>query len=243
MTPPLVSVIVPARNAMPYQPEALASICAQAAPRLEILVVDGASTDGSREAAAAFPQVRLIEQAGLGLAAARNSGLAAARGDLIAFLDADDLWPDRSLAIRVAYLAQHPDCACVSGQILRFLQPGMRLPTAYANRSLNQPVPGYTPGALLARRIVHEHVGPFDPNLTIGCDSDWFARALDHSINLVIMPHITLHKRIHEGNLSAQIATYRRELLMIARRSLQRRGILSSHAEQVASSGAKLDAG
>jgi glycosyltransferase involved in cell wall biosynthesis len=243
MMPPLLSVIVPARNAMPYLPEALASIRAQAAPRLEIVMVDGASSDGSREAAAAFPGVRMIDQAGLGLAAARNSGLAAARGDLIAFLDADDLWPAGSLAGRVAYLAQHPDCAGVSGQVVRFLQPGTRLPPAYAGDWLDQPVPGYTPGALLARRSVFEQAGPFDPNLTVGCDSDWFARAIDQSINLVIAPQITLHKRIHEGNLSAQIATYRRELLTVARRSLQRRGILSPGGEQAARHGTEPGAG
>lgn len=234
MTPPLISVIVPARNAMPYLPEALASIRGQAAPRLEILVVDGASTDGSREVAAAFPGVRLIDQAGLGLAAARNSGLAAAHGDLIAFLDADDLWPAGSLAGRVAYLARHPDCAGVSGQVVRFLQPGTPLPPAYADGWLDQPVPGYTPGALLARRHVFEQIGPFDPHLTIGCDSDWFARALDHRINLIITSQITLHKRIHAANLSAQFATYRRELLTVARRSLQRRGILAPGEDQTA---------
>ena len=243
MKQPLISVIVPARNAMPYLPEALASIRAQAESRLEILVVDGASSDGSREAVAAFPQARLIEQVGLGLAAARNSALAAARGDLIAFLDADDLWPAGSLVGRVAYLAQHPDCAGVSGQVVRFLQPGMRLPPAYANGWLDQPVPGYTPGALLARRSVFEHVGPFDPDFTVSCDSDWFARALDHSINLVIVPQITLHKRIHAGNLSAQIAAYRRELLTVARRSLQRRGILSPGGERAAPPGTEPGAG
>lgn len=242
MRPPMISVIVPTRNAMPYLSEALASIRAQAAPWLEILVVDGASSDGSRETAAAFPDARLIDQTGLGLAAARNDGLSAARGDLVAFLDADDLWPADSLASRVAYLAQHPDCAGVSGQVLRFLQPGTPLPPAYANGWLDQPAPGYTPGAMLARRSVFEEVGPFDPHLTIGCDSDWFARALDHGINLVIPPRITLHKRIHEGNLSAQIATYRREILTVMRRSLQRRGVLAPGEGPAARNGTEPDA-
>ena len=231
MKKPLVSVIVPTLNAMPFLPEALASIAAQEIAEIEILVVDGASTDGSREVATAFPRARLLDQSGKGLATARNSGVAAAQGDLIAFLDADDLWRTGSLATRITYLAQHLGCAGVIGQVVRFLQPGHPLPRAYSGGWLDQPVPGYTPGALLARRIVFEQVGPFDPTLTVGCDSDWFARAKDRNINLAIAPQITLHKRIHEGNLSAHLAAYRRDLLTVARRSLQRRSILSPGAE------------
>jgi len=226
MNSALVTVIVPARNAMPFLPEALASIVAQEVAGMEILVVDGASTDGSREAAAAFSQVRLIEQAGRGLAAARNSGLAAAQGNLIAFLDADDLWPAGSLAARLDYLTQHPGCAGVSGQVVRFLQPGTPPPPAYAEGWLGQPVPGYTQGALLARRALFEQVGGFDETLTVGCDSDWFARVQDGGYPLAMLARVVLRKRIHATNLSADVAGYRRELLTVTRRSLARRGML-----------------
>lgn len=222
----LLSVIVPTRNAMPYLSEALASVIAQRYPHLEILVVDGASTDGSREVASAFPQVRLIEQTGTGLGAARNSGLAAARGDLIAFLDADDHWPADSLATRIAYLHAHPDAPYVSGHVQRFVEPGTPVPAAYANGWLDQPVPGYTPGAVLVRRSFCETVGPFDEQLRIGCDSDWLARAQDTGTVLRFVPQLVLHKRIHTSNLSASIAAYQRELLTVARRSLQRRGVI-----------------
>ncbi|WP_129670945.1 glycosyltransferase [Candidatus Chloroploca sp. Khr17] len=224
----LVSVIVPTRNAMPYLPEALASIIAQGYPHLEILVVDGASTDGSRNVALSFPQVRLIEQAGIGLAAARNSGLAAASGDLIAFLDADDHWPTDSLATRIASLHTHPDAPYISGHVQRFAEPGTPVPAAYANGWLDQPVPGYTPGAVVVRRSLYEAVGPFDEQLRIGCDSDWFARAKDVGAVLRFVPQLVLHKRIHTRNLSASIAAYQRELLTIARRSLQRRGVIGA---------------
>jgi glycosyltransferase involved in cell wall biosynthesis len=226
MRTPRISVIVPTRNAMPYLPDALESISAQAVAPLEILVVDGASTDGGRKAAAACPQARLLTQAGSGLAAARNIGLAAAQGDLIAFLDADDLWPTGSLIARVKHLAQHPDCAGVVGQVVRFLQAGTPLSLAYANGWLDQPVPGYTPGALLARRTLFERVGAFDETLAVGCDSDWFARTLDGGILLAMLPQVALHKRIHGANLSASVACYQRELLTVTRRSLQRRGII-----------------
>lgn len=226
MTNPLISVIVPLRNAMPFLPEALSSIFAQDIEPIEVLVVDGASTDGSREAAAAFPQIRLIDQEGRGLAAARNTGLDAAQGDYIAFLDADDLWTAGSLAARFASLRQRPDCAAVSGRVVRFLHPGTPLPPAYADGWLNQPVAGYTPGALLARRILFEQVGSFDESLAVGCDSDWFMRVHDSSLPFTFVPDVVLHKRIHDANLSANVVRYQRELLAATRRSLQRRGIV-----------------
>ena len=221
---PLVSVIVPVRNAMPFLSEALRSIAAQGVAPVEVLVVDGASTDGSRETALTFPHVRLVEQPGRGLAAARNLGLAAAQGDLIAFLDADDLWPAHSLVARLSHLAQRPDCLGVIGQVQRFLQPGTPLPAAYAGGWLERPAIGYTPGALLAQRRLFDLVGLFDETLTLGGDSDWFARVGDMSAPLETLAQVTLHKRIHGANLSADVARYRQELLTVARRSLLRRG-------------------
>jgi glycosyltransferase involved in cell wall biosynthesis len=225
MTTPLVSAIVPARNAMPFLGEALRSITAQSVAPVEVLVVDGASTDGSREAALTFPHVRLVNQPGRGLAAARNLGLAMAQGDFIAFLDADDLWPAHSLVARLSHLAQRPDRLGVVGQVQRFLQPGTPLPPAYADGWLERPVAGYTPGALLARRRLFELAGPFDETLALGCDSDWFARIHDKGLSLAALPQVTLRKRIHGANLSADVVRYRQELLTVARRSLVRRGV------------------
>jgi len=219
-------VIVPVYNAMPYLRDALHCITAQRITPIEVVVVDGASTDGSREAALAFPQARLIEQPGRGLAAARNLGLSVAQGDLIAFLDADDLWPENSLRARLAHLAQHLDHLGVIGQVQRFLQPGAALPPAYARGWLDRPVVGYTPGALLARRRLFELAGPFDESLTLGCDSDWFARVRDAGLPLGALAQITLQKRIHGANLSADVVRYRQELLTMTRRSLLRRGFL-----------------
>ena len=226
----MISVIVPVRNAMPYLPAALASIAAQGIAQTEVIIVDGASSDGSREVAAAYPHVRLIDQQGDGLAAARNAGLAAAHCTLIAFLDADDIWTASSLATRLAYVAQHPACPGVIGQIRRFLQADTPLPPGYAGDWLEQPAPGYTPGALLMQRTLFAEIGAFDATLAVGCDSDWFARAQDAGLAPTLLAETVLYKRIHAANLSAQISSYRRELLTVARRSLQRRGYIPEHS-------------
>lgn len=91
-----VTAIIPAYNAEATLDETLRSVCAQTHHALEILVVDDGSTDGTPEIAlahaAADPRVRLIRQENEGVAAARNRGVAEARSDLVAPVDADDLW-------------------------------------------------------------------------------------------------------------------------------------------------------
>ncbi len=112
----MVSVIVPAYNAARFLPEALASVLAEATPDVEVLVVDDGSTDDTREVLARYaPRVRWLSIASGGPGRARNAGLAATRGPLVAFLDADDRWLDGSLARRRAQLDAAPEVALVHG--------------------------------------------------------------------------------------------------------------------------------
>jgi len=118
MQTPAVSVLLPAYNAAPYLPEALASLRAQELADWELVAVDDGSTDGTDEilaaAAAADARVRLLRQPHQGLVAALNAGLAASRAPLVARMDADDrMHPDR-LRRQVAYLQADPGVALVS---------------------------------------------------------------------------------------------------------------------------------
>jgi len=108
--PPLFSVVTPVWNAAATLPATVASVRVQSLPDWELLLVDDASTDGSRGLArglaAADPRIRLIERAtNGGAAAARNAAIRAARGRLIAFLDADDRWHPEKLARQAAFIA------------------------------------------------------------------------------------------------------------------------------------------
>ena len=93
-SPPLVSVIIPSYNYAGFLLHAVSSVLQQRCPQVEVevIVVDDGSTDNTAEVARSFgPDVHYIYQENQGLSAARNAGLHAARGDFIAFLDADDL--------------------------------------------------------------------------------------------------------------------------------------------------------
>lgn len=110
----LVSVIIPAFNAETYIIEAIKSVLAQDYSPLEILLVDDGSTDGTVELVRErFPQVRIISQPNAGVAVARNTGLAAATGDFVCLLDADDGWFPGKLQAQVAYLQAHPEAGAV----------------------------------------------------------------------------------------------------------------------------------
>lgn len=101
--PPRISVVIPAYNAAAFLPEAVASVRAQTLPPIELLVIDDKSTDDTRRLARTFEDVTLIEcDVNGGAATARNLGIAAARGEWIAFLDADDRWHPRHLEIVLA---------------------------------------------------------------------------------------------------------------------------------------------
>jgi glycosyltransferase involved in cell wall biosynthesis len=109
---PLVSVVTPVWNAAATLGDTVASVRAQSLGDWELLLVDDASTDGSRDLARALaggePRIRLIERAtNGGAAAARNAAIRAARGRLIAFLDADDRWYPEKLARQTAFMAAH----------------------------------------------------------------------------------------------------------------------------------------
>jgi glycosyltransferase involved in cell wall biosynthesis len=121
MTPPLVSVIIPAYNAGPYIAETLDSVLRQTHPHREIIVVDDGSTDDTLHRLEPYrAAIRYIRQANLGVGAARNAGLRVASGDYIAFLDADDLWRPEKLALQLNVATRHPQSGLIACDGVQF---------------------------------------------------------------------------------------------------------------------------
>ncbi len=200
-----ISVIIPVFNRRQEVLRALASALAQTLPPDEILIVDDASTDGSAEAVAALqePRIRIMRHAhNRGAAAARNTGIEAARGDWIAFLDSDDEWDKRKLALQLEALRHAPadTAAGVTGYVIRDYRTGEQRsfhPTA-RDASLDALLWGCPLGVgstLLARRWVFSEVGLLDPDLPRLEDWEWLMRYLPaHRLGVLPEALTIVHK-------------------------------------------------
>jgi glycosyltransferase involved in cell wall biosynthesis len=220
---PVVSVVVPTLNAARYLSDGLDSIEAQTYDAWEVVLVDGGSTDETLEIAHRYPRVRIVRQGGEGLADAWNQGIEATRGELVAFLDSDDLWEPQKLSLQVEVLEGDEDVDCVISLARFVLEPGFPVPPGFRPELLESAHPAQLPSALLARRSVFDRIGVFETRWEIAADVDWFARVKDAGLRMEVVPELLVHKRVHDTNLSTLGgATVNRELLEVLRASVQR---------------------
>lgn len=221
----LVSIIMPAYDAERFIGEALDSLAAQTYRDFEVLVVDDESRDGTArlvaEAAKRDPRIRLLSIPHSGVATARNSGVRAAQGSLVTFLDADDLWrPDR-LERHVSLLAREPATDLIVGEVLVFEALGPTLePLAGSDhvqlRSVNL-------GAATIRPTVFDAVGLFDETMRFSEDLDFLLRAHETGFRLGVESEVALLYRRHQANMTNDVDGNRRYMLRALHRSLARR--------------------
>lgn len=123
MADPDVSVVLATYNRAACLPRAIASVLEQQGARFELIVIDDASTDGTRAYLGTLtdPRIRVIRtERNLGPSGARNRGLEAARTDLVAFIDSDDAYRQNRLAVPLAAFAAEPDLVCVLSSAVKF---------------------------------------------------------------------------------------------------------------------------
>jgi glycosyltransferase involved in cell wall biosynthesis len=219
---PLVSVIIPVYNGGRYLRAALESVFAQTYRPFEVIVVDDGSVDDSGVIAQSFPDVHYIHQANQGVAAARNHGIEAARGEFLAFLDQDDLWTPEKLKLQMDHLLSHPDLDYTLTQQRYFLDPGATLPAWFRKELFSTVHTGWVLGTLVVRRTAFEKVGNFATGYSAANDSDWFFRAKAAGIPMAVVPELLLLKRLHDANDSGRAKEILSELLKVVRSSLDR---------------------
>jgi len=228
---PRISVIVPCYEMGRYLPDAVASIEAQGRDDVEIIVVDDGSTDDTPEVIAALgDRVVAIRQDNAGPAAARNRGLAVARGELLAFCDADDLWPAGKLALQVGRLDAEPELDILLGRIQYVAVDGGEVPTMEYENADAKTATHVHLGSGVYRRRALETVGSFDESLRFSEDVDWFLRARELGVRTAILTDVTLVYRLHGGNMTHELQLDESRMMTVLKRSLDRRRALTGAA-------------
>jgi len=229
---PLVSVIIPALNAGATLGRALDSVTAQTYPHWEAIIVD----DGSSDDTVALvelrhdPRFRVIRRSARGgPSRARNDGIAAAHGEAIGFLDADDKWLPEKLARQIAALAAHPAAGLVvcdmravyedgsDGSSVFERQPPSAGPEAW-KALLASPFVG-TSAALAPRRLIQE-IGGFDAGLDVGEDQDLFIRLALRGEVVVLPEALAIYYYRHASYSAAYTGDQARIVLGMVRRHL-----------------------
>ncbi len=214
--PPLVSVVIPAYNAAEFLGDALLSVRGQRYAPLEVIVVDDGSADATPEVVSRCgADLAYVRQPQRGAAAARNRGLAEARGEVVAFLDADDVWPDGALASQVNRLQAPPGADIVVGRSAFLPAPADETGDSWFVPLL---------GSAVFRRAAFDRVGGFDETLRCSEDQDWFLRARELGVRIASNEAVCLLYRVRPGSLTrAADRPSGYQLTRVLKQSLDRR--------------------
>ena len=227
-----VSVVIPTYAHRDYVPAALASVFAQTFDGHEVIVVNDGSPDDTAELLrplAAAGRIRYVEQPNGGQAAARNRGLAEARGEFVAFLDDDDRWPADKLEWQVRALRERPDCVLAYGPHANLSADGATLadepnqsphaPADDAYAAFRQQCWILSIGQTLIRTRALREAGGFDPSIWGSDDWEMYIR-LAKIGGFCYQPRIALHYRRHATNASASALRHAANHLKVVRRHI-----------------------
>ncbi|MCS6847222.1 MAG: glycosyltransferase family 2 protein [Anaerolineae bacterium] len=218
-----VSVIVPVRNQAQYLAEAIESVLGQTRRPDEIIVVDDGSTDDAMNVALRYAaHIRYVYQPPRGAPTARNRGLGLAAGDVIAFLDADDIWLPAKLEMQLAVLEARPEVDMVFCHAEQFVSEDAQGAVAHIPDRLRR-LPAVYASGMLVRRAAFEQVGLFDKRYVRADVIDWIARARQVGLTEATLPNVLVRRRWHATNLGRMTRSLDNEYAHTAKAALDRR--------------------
>jgi glycosyltransferase involved in cell wall biosynthesis len=226
---PLVSVIINVYNGEAYLAEAIDSVQAQTYAHRELIVVDDGSTDGTAGVAARYGDaLRCLRQENAGIGAARNLGIEHARGEYLAFLDADDRFVADKLERQLAAFAEDPSLDMVFGHVREFLSPDLAPEIAARIRPPVEDAPWRMTNLMLVERDAFHRAGPFSTNLKVGVGVDWYARATEVGLKELVPAVVVLERRLHAANNGILQQAARPQYLRVLKEHMDRRRRLES---------------
>jgi len=197
-----ISVIIPHFNQTQFLQYAVDSIIQQTYPASEIIVVDDGSTESLKPFLASHGHyIKLIHQNNAGSSAARNRGIKEAKGEFVAFLDADDIWHAEKLALQIQFLANNPHhmVFCHTQNFLcNSLSEALKEKLKYNEMN---PIPGLAPSSLIIAKQTILDIGLMNESTHIGEFIEWYIQAKKIGIASQTLPQTLVYRRIHAGHL------------------------------------------
>jgi glycosyltransferase involved in cell wall biosynthesis len=219
-----VDVVIPCFNTERYIAAALESALGQVPAPSRIIVIDDGSTDRSADVILGHASsVEYHRQPNGGICAARNAGVALARAQYLAFLDADDLWTPDALAVRLRHLNARPHIDGVFGALTQFVSPELADSLAGRLRITQETSVARFAGTFLVRRASFERVGPFDESLRVGEMIEWLARAEGAGLRIDTIDALVLRRRVHDANTVSRQGSSPAEYLRAVKGALDRK--------------------
>jgi glycosyltransferase involved in cell wall biosynthesis len=193
----MVSVVIPTYNRQDLIMEAVQSVLDQVYEDFELIVVDNASSDKTLDRLQGIkdPRVKIFVESRRGAAFARNTGIAHAQGQFLAFLDSDDLWLPEKLSVQMDEIQSLPAGSIVFSQYSEFFNEQQAVKRALSGGPLNLSVI-----TMLIRTEDFRSIGSFDESLQVGEFLEWYARATNSGMNISKLDTVLSLRRIHPGN-------------------------------------------
>lgn len=213
----LVSIVIPAYNAAKFLPEVIQSVLNQSYQNWELLVIDDGSTDNTAELVNEYSEqdrrVHLISKENGGVSVARNLGAQLAKGELIAFLDSDDLWLEDKVSAHVSYMTSHPQVGVSFGRVELIETDGKTTNKLTDNivdtlqpQDLFYSNPTVTTSNLVIRKSVFQTLNGFDESMQYNEDIDLLFRlAIQDSWEIKSIDQVLVQYRLHSSGLSSTL--------------------------------------
>jgi glycosyltransferase involved in cell wall biosynthesis len=218
-----VSAITPVRDGEAYIGEAIESMLSQTAPPDEIIVVDDGSQDDSATIAGGYDKVTVIRQERRGQAAAINNALGVVGGEIVAFLDSDDLWTERKLELQREALAADPELDLVFGCVEEFISPELEPEERAQLRPTESATPAKLKGTMLIRHEALRRAGQFATEWRIAEFVEWYVRAQEAGLREMTLGDVVLRRRLHKTNIGRRQKGARTEYATVMAQRLRRR--------------------
>jgi glycosyltransferase involved in cell wall biosynthesis len=218
---PLISIIMPIYNTERYLSESVESVLNQTYSPIELICVNDSSTDNSLNILKSYKEIIIVNNdKNLGAGVSRNKGIEAARGEFIAFIDADDIWLKEKLAAQMKQFQLNPDLDISFTYMKCFISPELSEETKKLRYCPPSPMPGNCAGTMLIKKDSLKKAGGFEARWKVAEFLSWFNNAREHGLIVKILNEVFMHRRIHDANTGITQRSSRMEYLKIARELL-----------------------